>query len=171
MDIQPPADDTATLIRCNIGSVFATPNSLPNQWCVYMHANSDDETVQYVGMCKLSEAFGVPDARRNSLWGKTFHNTTFRMVIVGIASNLPEAANYRSKLIQQFRPPCNVNGFDVTGHGIRTAIMCNETGETFDTISAAAEAHGVSQSQISSHLAGRKYYLTVKGRTYRRIDG
>ena len=45
-------------------------------------------------------------------------------------------------------------------------ITCVETGERFNSITAAAMAHNLSYSALQKHLKGMKGYKTVKGKTY-----
>ncbi len=48
-------------------------------------------------------------------------------------------------------------------------VVCNETKEKWSTATACAEAHDLCYPALLNHLAGRKSFNTVKGRTYRRV--
>ncbi len=61
-----------------------------------------------------------------------------------------------------------VHHFDTINiESLTRPIICNETGEIFATLAAAAAKNGGQVCNISSHLNGRKGYRTVKGMTYR----
>lgn len=50
------------------------------------------------------------------------------------------------------------------------ALVCNETGETFDSMGEAARHFDASVSAISNHIANRPGFKTVKGRTFSRYS-
>lgn len=56
------------------------------------------------------------------------------------------------------------------GHRIFSAVICNETGETFPNANACAKAHEIANSALINHLNNKPGHRSVKGRTYRRVD-
>lgn len=48
-------------------------------------------------------------------------------------------------------------------------VQCIETGETWATLGACAEAHKLGKGNLSNHLAGHIGFKTVRGKTYRWI--
>lgn len=49
-------------------------------------------------------------------------------------------------------------------------IRCNETGEIFESVAAAAKAHDLTYQALHNHLKGKVGHRTVKGKTYERLD-
>ncbi len=143
------------------------PDQLYRAWIVYTLKDAHG-TIQYVGHCRLSQLSGLPDARANSLFRYIFppgRPLTVDMVHIGVRAT--DARNFMWQWIQEHgRPFMLLQGIRAGQRGV--PLVCNETGEVFDTISAACEAHGVAQSAISNHLANRPGFATVKGKTYAR---
>lgn len=164
------AQTPGLLIPIQGGAIYTTPDQAQALFCCYAHSDADG-VVQYIGHCKLMEVYAFPDARRNSQWPIVFAGKVLVINILAVSPVELETLNYRYNAIQAQRPHCNVNGFERQSLTAAVAIECIETGERFPTITAAAIAHGVSQSQLSNHLAGRKYFHRVQGRTYRRVTG
>lgn len=162
-----PAPPNSALLTVQGGDIYTTADQLPMLYCVYIHSDATERVV-YVGMCKLSEVYNATDARANSEWFKTIGKETFNIRIAAVSPNPADCINKRFHLIQQYQPHCNIRGLDLAGNTGAQAIVCNETGERFPSITAAAMAHNASQSAISNHLAKRRHYDRVKGRTYRR---
>lgn len=46
------------------------------------------------------------------------------------------------------------------------SLICNETGELFNSCMNAARAHNICHAALAKHLARKPYYKTVGGRTY-----
>lgn len=49
-------------------------------------------------------------------------------------------------------------------------IVCNETGEIFDSITSCATILKIPISSISNHLRGREKYETVHGHTFKYLN-
>jgi len=135
-------------------------------YCVYEHHDADDNLL-YIGVCKLIEVFSFPDARQNSEWIKRFPADS--VVIIKITMTSPDinvCNNARHRQMLSLRPICNVLGFSYVG--MKLKIICNETGEEFESVSEAARAHNLTQSHLSNHLNQKAGHRSVKGRTYRK---
>lgn len=52
----------------------------------------------------------------------------------------------------------------------RMVIICNETGEKFNTATEVCAAHNLSYSAVINHLKGKKSFNSVKGKTYKRVS-
>ncbi len=163
----PPIPPTTNLIPVVNGVLFTTLSDLALLHCVYLHKL--DGVVFFVGLQPLNDAYQCLDARSNSEWAKFIGNNVFTMELDMVSTDRFQLASRRFQLIQHHKPHANLAGSEMVS-GVSNAIMCNETGERFATMSAAAMAHGISQSQLSNHIAGRKYYARIKGRTYKRVD-
>jgi len=49
-------------------------------------------------------------------------------------------------------------------------VECIETGEMFSSAAETARAHNLTYGALINHLAGKKCYKTVKGKTYRKVS-
>lgn len=140
-------------------------------FCTYEHWLQDkdfkeDAKLMYVGCCKLREVWLFPDARRNNEWQRHFVQDALVTVrIVLTSKRLVDCQNAMTKIFREQQPICNVKGYRTTG---QTMVTCNETGEQFPSILAAARAKGLSQSQLTNHVNNRAGFRTVKGLTFRR---
>lgn len=154
------------LIPCNI-RLISTANDIRSLYAVYEHRDIN-ETVQYVGVTPLVELFALTDAQCNSMWPDIFSKpvTTLDINVVAVTPDEREAYQEMHRLISIHNPTCNRKGYWVDPR--KQNVICNETGETWDTAVAASRAHGLSYSQLSNHLNRKPGYKTVKGRTYRR---
>lgn len=154
------------LIPCNI-RVVTTAADMRQLYAIYT-VRDISNVVQYIGVSPLSELFTLSDANCNSefieLFGK--QATTVDIEVEALTSSEREAYIEQRRLIAIHRPHCNTRGIYVAV--TRQRVMCNETGETWPTASAAAKDHGLSQSALHHHLNRRPGHKTVKGRTYSR---
>ena len=147
--------------------IIANLTQINTFWTVYKLTDINN-TVLYIGVAKLSEIYKINEARKNSEFIRLVnHNSLIGIEITHIGDE-KFCRNEAFRQVWDIKPVCNVKG--KASHGYRTAIECVETGETFPTISAAANSHGVAQSNISSHLAGKTGYRSVAGKTYKRVD-
>jgi hypothetical protein len=143
------------------------------KWCVYEiwtynEAETRDECI-FIGVCRLVHLFNFPDARRNTEWPKRVTQRTVITVIIRASGTAPECYNERGRLFStmQPRPICNAQGFDT--HGTTTRVICNETGQTFETQTDACATLGINPGRLSQHLNGRPGARTVNGYTFRRV--
>lgn len=155
------------IIPCNI-DVITVANDIRALYAIYMHLDIDDK-VQYVGVTPLSELFQLTDALCNSMWADTFSrdNNGLRIKVHGLTNNEREAYREQRDLINRYQPVCNIKGYWVSVE--RQRIMCNETGEIFQSVRAAAQAHNVAYSQLYNHIKRKPGHVRVKGRTYKRV--
>ena len=143
------------------------PDQLPRAWAVYRLRDASG-TVQYVGHCRMSQLAALPDARANPFFRAVFPpGRPLTVEVLSIEPHRIAAQNGLWRYIQQHGRPFMI------AHGVRPSlkgspVVCDQTGEKFATIKAACDAHGVSQSALSNHLANRPGYATVKNKTYSR---
>lgn len=154
------------LIPCKI-HVVTTANDVRSLYAIYTHRDVD-RVVQYVGVTPLSELFQMTDALCNSRWPDTFGKpvTTLEIEVIALTASEKEAYQEQRRLIMLYHPPCNRRGYHIAPENQH--VVCNETGETWATIREAATAHGLSYSQLHSHLKRKPGYKSVKGKTYSR---
>lgn len=147
--------------------IVAFPHELGKLWCVYHHHDADDK-IAYIGVCKLIEVFSCPDARQNSEWIKRFGGGKEALIIKIALTSVDEVQcnNARFRHVKELNPVCNMIGFSYFGAKVR--IICNETGEEFESVSEAARVHNLTQSALSSHLNQKPGHRSVKGKTYRK---
>ncbi|RUW55586.1 hypothetical protein EOA32_00780 [Mesorhizobium sp. M1A.F.Ca.ET.072.01.1.1] len=158
---------TANLVTTPAQSfVVAKTHELGKLWCLYHHHDATDQ-LAYIGVCKLLDLFQCPDARQNSEWIRLFGANEGIIVKLQLTS-LDEVTvnNLRFRQVQELKPVCNMVGFSYAGAKMR--IICNETGEEFESISHAARVHCLSQSALSNHLNQKPGHKSVKGKTYRK---
>lgn len=138
-------------------------------WCLYLHSipqNGQWVTV-FVGLCRYSQVMVSPDARANSAWREMCHNASdVLLTIVATTSDQRQLHNMRHKMITENKPHCNMHGY--RGRGA-TTVQCDQTGEKWSTVTAAAEHADCAISTMSNHLNRRRGYATIKGNTYSRI--
>lgn len=156
-----------------------------NEWTVYAHAevfaDGKSETF-YMGACPATDLMSFPDAIAREDWQNAVracraNGSKHVVTVLRVVEDEPLAR----AAIETFRPllkPWRWLGDEHTddpdNQAIpdrrRTRIMEVETGRTFDTIKAAADAFDVHATSISHHLAGRSGYPTVNGHMFKRID-
>lgn len=160
-----------------ITQITYDPAKIESLYCVYSHEipqlDPNDVTkaislTVWIGHCKYNEFLLSPDARRNSEWTKHVRNAmSVTVKVLSVHATAVEASNAAFALVRVQRPHCNVHGHQPS----RVApVECLDTGEIFETASAAALFYGMSQSAMSNHLRGRIGYKTVHGKTFRRVS-
>lgn len=136
---------------------------------VYMHMDPADRIIKFIGMCKIDDLFKFNEGRANSMWPSIFlaPDKTVNVAVHSVHTIEREAAAALYDLIKTIRPICNIKGYRVSNVGF--AVLCEQTGERWPTIVAAAKAHGVAASALSNHLNRKPGHKSVHGRTYRRV--
>lgn len=140
-------------------------NKFPPVYTVY-HLIKDNETV-FAGCCIYNYLFQTPDAKRNSLFTSFFPmNTPCQIVVIGIFDKYYDACRIQVEEIAKFQPAMNMLGSPTT---IKTPVQCVETGEIFESLTAAAEAHKIQKSILSKHLTNKPGFKTIQGKTYIKV--
>lgn len=151
-------------------AITLTAEELRTAYCVYVHnLMPDNVNPFYIGVTRLSEAFRHQDAYRNHHWITTVKDDS--IIQMAILRSFPleiDAHRHASKMVQQFRPICNVVGFKVSGRHAITCIQGPNAGTTYGTVTEAAERNGMSQPSLSNHLNAVRGYETVKGMKFKR---
>lgn len=129
---------------------------------------SIDNQPFYIGMCKHSQLFELPDAKKNSEFLERIKYVE-KFTLEIIASGRDEE---QLKLLQIFHihinsPYCNIYGKVAFA---KKRVKCLQTHNEFDSIKSAAEFAGCKPDSMSKHLAGRKGYGTLKGLTFERVE-
>lgn len=157
----------APFVTQHATQIVGSPAGFLNDWCVYEHYYGENDTLIYIGLCRLIDVFSAPDARNNSEWVKLVNDTyalTLRIIATGTRANC--FAYHGHHMTTRGRPVCNARGVHA---GARNVIECIETGARFNTQEEASRGMGVSQSAISQHLQGKPNFARVKGYTFRRV--
>ena len=140
-------------------SICTTPDKLLTSWAVYILYDGDTSAPLYVGFCPLDEVFRIPDARRRTALPG---DVIITLQITDVCTTRGAALHKSSRRSMDLgTPPLN----RVTTSG----VQCIETGDIWDNAAQVVEAHMLSASALSNHLAGKPGHKTVKGRTYRRV--
>lgn len=133
-----------------------------NVWCVFEHHLPPQ--ILYVGACKLIDVFKMREARDNSEWAKIYANGGgVQLAITMITDNRNEAFRVAMERVRSLdpMPRCNMHGYNM--HRTARTLICSN-GQTYKSQSDAAQALGISQSNISKHLAGDLTH--VNGHTF-----
>lgn len=151
-------------MQFNILKITAKLRELPHVYVVY---SLTSDALNYIGVCKMGEISYVPDARENVLFGQYFPNDHIStMEILYVNENRSNCLIHASKLIEQHKPVMNKRGYHLNRSN--APIVCNETGEVFQTMLEVVAAHKINLSSLSQHLHNRPRYKTIKGKTYKR---
>ena len=142
------------------------------QYCLYAvfttieHYQNKENPVApfYIGVCKLSEVFRLPDAWRNTKFQELRDEHSIMINIMETCPNETELYARRTSLVKQFRPLANITGYSqVNSRAIITCVEGPQVGTTYRNQTEAAQRNGISQSAISNHLNGVPGYETVRG--------
>lgn len=145
-----------------------TPAELQNQWCVYELYDGNTAVVVYIGVCKLSNLFSIPDARSNVLFDETFDEAQSLLIrLLKQCQTKVEAQRHVIQFINERGTPL-MNC--ATFQHVNQRIRCVTTGETFKSAKEACDAHDLVPSQLSNHLSKKPSYRTCKGKIYKRIN-
>ncbi len=136
-------------------------------YCVYEIQNGDS-VLLFIGVCRLIDVYGMPDARRNSEFVKHITPGTNIGIKITHVGTRPECSNMRGSVLMTTipRPIMNLLGHDTTGQ--TREITCNETGVTYANQTECARILAISQGALSNHLAGKPSFNAVKGMTFRK---
>jgi len=148
-------------------TIASTMCEISAAWAVYMLYDSATAHVKYVGCCRLTELFNVPDARANVLFDEVFGpDKSLILRMINMHDDKNKAMSAQRKLIHEYSVPEMNQVSSLTRHA---KIECINTGEVFDNAAHVCRAHGLPQPALSNHLNNKSGYNTVKGRTYRRM--
>lgn len=152
------------------GVTFYIDFTLPKQphWCVYSLHDREGKT-QFIGYSALGTMMNVPDARKHPMFNEMIGNAGGAVLKIHkmFYTNI-QARVYVNRWMSENGRPLMQQYFGNIKN--RVPIMCVETGEEFQSITEAADKHGVSKGAISNHINGDPSHRTVHGRTYKRID-
>lgn len=147
--------------------ISTTPHDISLTWVIYALHDGATAQIKYIGLCRLTELFRIPDARSNILFDQMFTpDTSFLIRVISTHKDKSEASTTHRHAIYEHNSPEMNGASSIARHA---NIQCLETGETFVSASHACRSHGLSQPALSSHLNGKTGYATVKGRKYIRV--
>lgn len=134
---------------------------------VYLHAITKSNTTVFVGVAKLGQLFNYAEARRNKTWCEVcidIPGVEITTHILSYHNTLGEAAKAKFEAIRLYNPPANT----MRDRAYRTMVYCVETGETWQSGSAAAQSIGCAVGTMNNHLNKHPNYKTVYGLHYER---
>lgn len=122
-------------------------------------------TLQYIGHCKYTSLSAIPDAQKNPLFGDVFPvGSTITVKVVGYFQEKHDGRNYIWAQMKANDMPFMMK------YGARIkrekGVICQETGQTYHTVTEAARDAGVTQGYMSKHLHRHPDATTVRGYTY-----
>jgi len=120
----------------------------------------------HIGIAPFNQLTAIPDVpiHVRDMYGVAYLSVIMvdedreKLANVALKTDVPEL---HERIVKQ-----------VKAWSIRTskqAVECIETGETWDSAKACAEAHNLTYGALLQHLAGVKSFDTVKGKTYRKL--
>lgn len=130
------------------------------RWVVYGLFDVSTNQPVFVGCLKLTSLFTLSDARAALILNP---DTETIVMLLDTFDSRADAMVCQAKHLQRL-------GLTITPRSRAKAVRCVTTGETFASAQDAVNAHGLSYSALSNHLNRRAGYITVKGKTYERID-
>lgn len=146
----------------NISTVIET-TKIEKTWVVYIIFCQETAKVVFVGCCKLTQLFGLPDARQ-------FVTDLPANIIIRVTDQFDNKAAALQQHAVRVRETGLVNELAIQRFKAKGgAIECVTTGETWRTIAECAAAHGLAPGNLSNHLRGVSSFKTVKGKIYRRV--
>lgn len=126
-----------------------------------------DDVLIYIGTCKFTAFAQLPDAQSNSMFMREVNGRdplNIRIVAIGTKTDCYNDRARRARALPEL-PMCNKYGQT----GRFTGVLCETDGKTYRSQSEAAQAYGISQGNLSSHLRGVPGHTTVSGRVFRRV--
>lgn len=139
---------------------------LYKQYVCYSLTTTEGVTIN-AGVCRLEQLFLFNGFQIGDIdFYLTIHksDSDINMVFnkaIELAQTQPSVSNDIMISIQRLQnKPTRKQG---------VSVICNETGERFDSINQACEKHGLSYSQLCKHLSGSRGFKSVKNRTYKRV--
>jgi hypothetical protein len=146
---------------------MTTLNNLKNNWLIYSIFQFNKATVTYIGLCKLSTFFNLPDLKKLNI-DTIGPDDAFAVKVLHICDNKKEAMRLQINTVREAGIPL-LNKY---GHYKKRKAMieCIETGERWSTINETARAMCIDPGALSRHLRALPGHVTVHGRTYRFVD-
>lgn len=144
-----------------------TIDDASDDYCVY--EIWDGAELLYIGLCRYAQLMQFPDAQGNSKFRERISRSKpFNMRVIARGDRF-SCNKYRYSMARSLNPipPCNLAG--ITSYFQQ--IECVEDGKIYRTQKEAAEAYGISQGNLSSHLRGRAGFKQVRGHTFRYVTG
>lgn len=156
--------------------VLKTSNLIENEAFYYLH--SGGTIIDYLGHCPLTQIARMPDAHWHPNFGSVITNPEYlavaEMVIFGIHPFSSAEAHKcywdmyerignenRRNYTWQPQPPIK------TGRKTR-CVYCVEDQREYESASAAAQAYGINDANMSRHLKGKS--RSVGGKSFRYSD-
>lgn len=135
-----------------------------NPFVVFLLLDSSG-TPQYIGTSRYAGLLSAGGARANSFFPKIFpEGSTITIHILFTSIEKYECQNYVHEWLSKNPRPFMMR------KGVRLsrtkAVICNETGDVYESVSEAARAFKSSISAMSNHLYRRPGYLHVRGYTF-----
>lgn len=138
-------------------------------YAVFSVKKQNDHNILYIGYERLEQVFQLRKLQLNSEAIKYVnYDTDVEVTIHHISDSKTECINKASQLIKMLHPILNFTGIFLTSKNAK--IICNETGEEFNSLNECANHFKISRTSLHYHLNRRKYYDSVKGLTFKR-DG
>jgi len=143
-------------------------SKLSEYYVVYqVYDIATNETV-FIGCCAMLKLMLLPDLRQCSLFDS---KKDYAITVLSAHETKLEAHNTAAKILApDVRHPIPLPLYNRDRRASkRSAILCHQTGQHFQTLAEVTRAHGCSQSQLCNHLHNKVGFNSVKGRTYQYV--
>lgn len=141
-------------------------NNIGKQWVVYYILDGATAKVEFIGVCLLSQLYGITDAKSNPIFRQKFPiGYPAILQVTQFFQTKKEALPVYYHAMRQYNLAHIVAMGRMMGHA---PVICNETGEEFNTIGEAATAHCIGAGNLSNHLNHKPGFRSIKGKTYSR---
>lgn len=144
-----------------------TAAELQKQWCVYELYNGKTAAVEYIGCCKLSNLFSIPDARSNVLFDDTFKEC--ETIMIRLLKQFESKAEAKKAVIEKINQGGTPSMNCVSLNGVQYFVKCVSTDEVFRNAKAACQAHGLCEAHLSNHLNRKEGYNLCQGKSYKKV--
>lgn len=131
---------------------------LKNQHAIYRVLDSTMTEVLFIGYCPLTQIFQMTEPSRHPLFK---HNEQYYQQVLNICPDKISAMMLNREYLRNCGPMPRFNKYASRGK-----IICDQTGEHFESVHDAARVHNIDPTALSKHLNRTPGFKSVKKRTY-----
>lgn len=134
---------------------------LKNETLFSTYTLSINNQVQYVGYCRFVDILRLPDIISHPEFDRAQRYT---LQVHFLDENKYKCHNYATEILRAlpYKPIYN----RVLFKQYNSNVICDQTGEVWESATACARATGIPSSRLSCHLNRRPGHKTIKGLTY-----
>ena len=133
---------------------------LKKLYVIYELRDIHTAAIVYVGCAPLIQLMSLPDVWRNPRFDEDKY---YILDVTDYCENKIAAKNLHAQRIREKASWPEYNRYSYEHKGM---IICEQTGEVFETIADAARVHAIDPGALSNHLNRKPGFKSVKKRTY-----